>query len=199
VEASTVTCQEYPLINRFSPFEIILMRILFYGFIIIGIYGLYPVNTLLGLIYTGFVIIGLLLILIRFLCVFCPYPAQHNCCLFFPYRLVQRIAPYRGKHMDRIGKAGFPFFMGAFMVIPQLWLWQRPILLGIFWILCLPFLILFMFHYCRHCRHFYCPFNSARKLRILHKRRQAGKPGKAEQTEKEKETKATEDTEVTED
>ena len=49
------------------------------------------------------------------------------------------------------------------MLIPQFWLIRRPLLMGLYWALCLPTFVVFPLHLCRLCRSRNCPFNPKRK------------------------------------
>ena len=51
--------QHVTLVERFPLLQKILMRVGFYGFMIIGAYGIYLESILWGLIYSGFVIFGI--------------------------------------------------------------------------------------------------------------------------------------------
>jgi hypothetical protein len=149
-----------PLINRFTLTEKVLLRGGFYVFMIIGAVGIYMKSMMWGMIYTGFAIFGLLLGVLYSLCSHCPYPYVHSDCLFLPHKLIKKFFKYRPTPMSLSDKTGFMLIMIGLVAIPQYWLVSNVTLLILFWIACLPVLIIFPFHYCRRCRHFGCPFNS---------------------------------------
>lgn len=147
------------LIERFSLLEKALMRLGFYGFVVIGAYGIYLESILWGLIYSGFVIIGLQFGFLYFLCTHCPYPYNHSDCLFMPFWVVTKQFKFRSAQVNLLDKIGFIVIMTGLVVIPQYWLIKNYTVLIIFWIFCLPTLLAFPFHLCRRCQHFHCPFN----------------------------------------
>ncbi len=151
------------LIDGFSLVEKILMRIGFYGFIVTGAYGIYSVSLLWGLIYTGFVLLGLGFILLYCLCSHCPYPYEYSDCLFLPFNLIKKLYKFRSEKMSLLDKIGFLIVMGGLVIIPQYWLLMNVTVLIIFWIFCLPTLVRLLFCLCKRCRHFDCPFNRANK------------------------------------
>lgn len=150
------------LAERFSLFEKILMRMGFYGFIIIGAYGIYSESVPWGLLYTVFVIFGLSVLLSYCLCAHCPYPYKYSDCLFMPLALINKYK-FRSRPMSTLDKIGFIVMMVGVVVIPQYWLLKNSTILIIFWIFYLPTFAGFLFYECRRCRHFDCPFNLARK------------------------------------
>ena len=148
------------LIERFNLLEKILLRVGFYGFMLVGTYGIYSRSIVWGLIYTGFVIFGLKFGLLYFLCSHCPYPYKHSDCLFVPFSLIKKQYEFRSDAISVLDKIGFVAITAGFIVIPQYWLLENYTILILFWILCLPTLAIFPFYLCRRCLHFDCPFNS---------------------------------------
>jgi len=158
---SKQSCNKHgDLIETFNPLEKILLRVGFYGFMIIGAYGIYSNSIVWGLIYTGFVIFGSKFGLLYFLCSHCPYPYKHSDCLFVPSSLIKKQYEFRSDKMSVLDNIGFVAIMAGFIVIPQYWLFKNYTILILFWILCLPTLASFPFYLCRRCQHFDCPFNS---------------------------------------
>ena len=147
------------LIERFTLLQKILMRLGFYGFMIVGAYGVYLESILWGLIYSGFVIFGLELGFLYFLCCHCPYPYNYSDCLFVPFWLVKKQYKFRSAPLSILDKIGFIAIMAGFVVIPQYWLLKNYTILILFWIFCLPTLASFPFYLCRRCQHFQCPGN----------------------------------------
>ena len=148
-----------PLINRFTRTEKVLIRGGFYVFMVIGAVGIYVKSLVWGMIYTGFAIFGLLGVVLYSLCSHCPYPYVYSDCLFLPHGWIRKWFKYRPTPMSLSDKTGFILITLGLVVIPQYWLASNVTLLILFWMACLPVLILFPFHYCRRCRHFGCPFN----------------------------------------
>ena len=167
----------YKLTDKFGTPERILMIIGFYGFILVGAIGIFSVSLVWGLIYIGFALIGLFGIVLSCLCSHCPYPYEHDTCLFLPVSLVKRLRKYNPDPLKKHEKFGFVFVMAGLVVIPQYWLVQNIILLIVFWVLCLPtFFLVLPFYYCKHCRLFTCPFNKVPlKVRTEAKSEQFGR------------------------
>lgn len=147
------------LIERFSLLEKTLMRLGFYGLMVIGAYGIFIESTLWGFIYVAFVMIGLNLGLLYFLCRRCPYPYKHSDCLFVPFWVVKKQHTFCSAPMGLGDKIGFLSIMAGFVVIPQYWLFQNVGVLILFWIFCLPTIGRFVFYLCRRCQHIQCPLN----------------------------------------
>ena len=155
--------EDCTLINRFSLPEKILMRLAFYGFIIIGAYAIFSASILWGAIYTAFVIFGAMLVAWHLFCPHCPYPFKYETCLFFPAGKIKLFGSFRSEPMNMMEKVGaFAWFAGL-IVIPQYLLFQNYILLIIFWVLALPLLARFRIYICKRCRHFFCPLNAVDK------------------------------------
>jgi len=147
------------LIETFSLAEKILMRLGFYGLMVIGAYGIFLEDILWGFIYSVFVVLGLNFGLSHFLCRHCPYPYHHSDCLFVPFRVIKRQHAPSSAPMGLRDKIGFLAVMAGFILIPQYWLWRNVGVLIAFWIVCLPTIAAFVFHFCRRCQHFECPLN----------------------------------------
>jgi len=148
------------LVERFNIPQKILMRVGFYGFMIIGAYGIYLECILWGLIYSGFVIFGIAFGLSYFLCSHCPYPYKYSDCLFAPFWVFTKQYKFRSAPMSISDKTVFILSMAGFIVIPQYWLFKNYTLLILFWIFCLPTLASLPFFWCKRCQHFSCYFNS---------------------------------------
>jgi len=152
--------QHVNLVEKFTLLQKILMRIGFYGFMIIGAYGIYLESILWGLIYSGFVIFGIEFGLSYFLCSHCPYPYKYSECLFAPFWVFTKQYKFRSAPMSILDKTAFILSMAGFIMIPQYWLSKNYTILILFWIFCLPTFASFLFFWCKRCQHFHCCFNS---------------------------------------
>ncbi len=95
--------------ERFSLFEKIPLGIGFYGFIITGLYGIYIENSVLGLIYIGFLIFGFLVLFGYGLCAHCPHPYMHSDCLFPPFgQLFKKMYKFRPAPLTTLDKSSKP-------------------------------------------------------------------------------------------
>lgn len=146
------------LVEKFSLFEKISIRVAFYGVIIIGALGIYLESILWGLIYTAFIITGTI-VLLYCLCAHCPYPYKFSDCLILPYEVIKKIYRYRSYPMSVLDKIVFILILGGLIIIPQYWLFKNQTLLIIFWIFCIPAFAIFPFYFCNRCQHSSCPFN----------------------------------------
>jgi len=150
--------QDVDLIEKFSISEKIFLRIAFYGVIVIGAYGIYSENRMWGLLYMGFLLLGMVLLLFG-LCSHCPYPHKYSECLIIPPKVMKKISKYHSGPMSIGDKTGFIIVLGGLILIPQFWLVKNYMLLFIFWIFCIPAFAVFPFHFCKRCQHAGCPFN----------------------------------------
>ncbi len=150
--------QVSPFIEGFSLTERVLMRIGFYGFIIIGAYGIFLHSIPWGVAYSGYAVCGSLAILYS-LCAHCPYPHKLSTCLFLPTSVVKALFHYRPEPMSRLDKVVMTVSMAGLVVIPQYWLIKEPLVLAVFWLFCAPVFVVIPLSYCRRCRHTDCPFN----------------------------------------
>lgn len=156
----TQNCRQHVnLVERFTLLQKIFMRLGFYGFMIIGAYGIYLESILWGLIYSGFVIFGIKFGLSYFLCSHCPYPYKYSDCLFAPFWVFTKQYKFRSAPMSILDKTVFILAMAGFIVIPQYWLFKNYTILILFWIFCLPTIASLPFFWCRRCQHFHCCFN----------------------------------------
>ena len=147
------------LLTGFKSWEKLLMRLAFYGYLLIGFYAIYIESVAWGLGYLLFCGLGMIFLVLYGLCANCPYPYQFSDCLFLPYNVIKRLYKYRGGNMTRLDKIGFMVVFAGTILIPQFWLINHFKLLCLFWILALPICIAFPIYYCRRCRHFNCPLN----------------------------------------
>jgi hypothetical protein len=147
------------IVERFTLVQKILMRVGFYGFMVIGAYGIYVESILWGLIYSGFVIVGIEFGLSYFLCSRCPYPYEYSDCLFAPFWVFTKQYTFRPGTMSIFDKTFFISSMAGFVIIPQYWLFKNYTILILFWIFCLPTIASLPLFWCRRCKNSHCCFN----------------------------------------
>ena len=155
-------CAGDGLIDRFSPFERVLLPAGWYGFMLVAVWGIFgqsPAGAVFYLLYS-LMVFGL--VILPGLCAHCPYPSRYGTCLFLPPGLLNRFFPYRGPRMSAAAKLGVPAAMAGVVLLPQWWLIRDLTTLMLFWLLALPTLAAFPRHYCRRCRHADCPLNRAK-------------------------------------
>jgi hypothetical protein len=152
------------LAKKFSLAEKILMGIGFYGFVIIGGYGIYAESILWGLIYTGFLVFGFIVLIGYCVCAYCPYIyPDYSDCLFVPFgSLFRKLYKFRQGPMTALDKIGLFIMMSGAVIIPQFWLFKDLFLFTVFWIVCLPTIAGFILYECRKCQHTECLFNRAK-------------------------------------
>ncbi len=146
------------LISAFSFLEKTIMRMSFYGFIIVGAYGICMESFAWGMAYISFAIFGLTFVVLFCLCAHCPYPYKHSTCLFLPFEWVKKLYRYRSDRMGVLDKIGWITMILSLTLIPQCFLIRNLQLLALFWFSYIP-MLLFPFYYCRRCRHIHCPLN----------------------------------------
>ena len=149
------------LIDRFSIFERIVMRLGWFGFMAVGTYGIFKQSPGWAAIYVAYSVLSFALVVLPGLCTHCPFPFKYGTCLFLPPGLINRFYPYKGPRMHAASKIAVPIVLVVMALLPNIWLVSDPPLLMLFWLLGLPTLAVFPMHYCRRCRHFDCPLNKA--------------------------------------
>jgi len=157
--------QNVNLAKKFSLAEKILLGIGYYGLVITGAYGIYVQSITWGLLYTGFVTLGLFVFLGYCVCAYCPYIyPEYSDCLFLPFgTLVRKLYKFRPGPISIVDKVGFLIIMAGVVVIPQYWLLKNYTIFAIFWIFCLPTYAGLILYECRRCQHFECLFNRAKR------------------------------------
>ena len=145
--------------DGFGRLEKVLMRIGFYGFVLIGAAGIFLQRPVFGMVYVAGAVAGLLWVVYGLLCRYCPYPYHYSDCLFFPYRWLAALkAPPAGR-MGWLHQCGFTLVMLALLLVPQPWLMDDLQRLLLFWLLAGPTVAALPMYYCRRCRHRQCAFN----------------------------------------
>ena len=152
--------------KTFSFRDKLLFRIGFYGFIIVGTFGISTLESVyMGMAYLVYSIIGLFIGVLYFLCSHCPHVYGYNDCLFYPPIILKRIYKFRKNPMNLIDKIGFIGLMGSFVIIPNIWIWKNSTIIAFFWAFALPTLLGLLFYVCRHCQNLSCPFNQVAAYR----------------------------------
>ena len=150
--------QHGDFIEKFSLCEKIFLRIVFYGVIIIGAYGIYSESRVWGFLYLGFLLAGTIILLFS-LCSHCPYPHKYSECLIISPWVMKKISKFNPEPMSSVKKTGSLIMLGGMIIIPQFWLGKNITLLVLFWLFCVPAFIIFPLYFCKRCRHVHCPYN----------------------------------------
>ncbi len=146
--------------QTFSFRDKLLFQIGFYGFIIVGAFGIFTLESAyVGIAYLVYTIVGLLFGVLYFLCSHCPHVYVYNDCLFYPPIILKKLYKFRKSPMNLTDKIGFIGLMGSFVIIPNIWIWKNLAILFFFWAFALPTLFGLLFYVCRHCQNVSCPFN----------------------------------------
>ena len=148
-----------PLKDGFSLVDKILMRLGFYGFLLVAIAAIFRASPMWAIIYLAFSGAAALLVVYNLLCVYCPYPYEYATCLFFPHFIVSKVAKRRPGSMGRIDTIGVSVATIVLLAYPQYWLYRDVRFAVAFWALALPTLVAIPIRYCRRCRHRACTFN----------------------------------------
>lgn len=147
------------LLNKFSPAQKIVLRLVLAAFIAVGAYAIFLHSAAWGWIYLGVAILGQAFFVLPSLCGHCPYPFELNDCLFLPAGLLRRLVKYRGPKVSGGETALISITLLLIVGMPQVWLIAEPWLLVLFWALLIPFVAYFPLHLCKRCRHTGCPSN----------------------------------------
>jgi hypothetical protein len=148
-------------IDRFSLKERLLSRIGWYGFMIVGTWGIFMQAPIWAVIYVLYSCAAFALVVLPGLCAHCPYPSEYSTCLFLPPAWVNRFYPYKGPKMHPLAKILVFVAMAGIVLMPQFWLIANLPLFLLFWLLAVPVVAAFPMHFCKRCRHFDCPMNKA--------------------------------------
>ena len=150
-------------IGGFPLADKVLLRIAFYGFVVVGAYALFLESFLWGIVYTGFALLWLGLVG-YFLCAHCPHPFQYSDCLFLPWRVITKIYTFRPEPVSTLDTVGIVIMTVGLVGIPQYWLLQSPGLLAGFWVLYGFFGAGVALRICRRrCLHRTCPLHPERR------------------------------------
>ncbi len=145
--------------TRHAVWEKVLFRSGIFGAYLVGILGAALETPWVGAAYAVAAVALLRVVFTRF-CSHCPYPCKHGDCLMAPFSLVKRITGERTGPMKPWERWTFPVVMiGLIPLFPQPWLWKRPALLILFWVLLLGTALMFRFHMCNACLFSDCPLN----------------------------------------
>lgn len=170
---SSHNCNErFQFKDKFSLIEIILIRTGFFGMLIIGAYSILDVNPIIGYIYSGLVVTGLVLLIDYSFCPYCPYPSQFSQCLFFPLWMVKQTNNVSGNKPSRLKKRINMVIFLIFAIIPQFWLLKNITLFFIYWIMFVLTIGRVTFCICSRCRYLSCPMNRVKKNMELFKNKE---------------------------
>lgn len=153
--------------KTFSFRDKLLFRFGFYGFIIMGTFGISVLESVyMGMAYFAYSFAGLFLGVLYFLCSHCPHVYVYNDCLFYPPVILKKLYKFQRRPMNLVDKTGLLGFMGSFIILPNIWIWKNIIILSIFWTFAGPTLLGLFLYVCRHCRNSSCPFNQVSSLEL---------------------------------
>lgn len=148
--------------DRFAWYEKLLMRGGFAALVAIGTLAIYWHSLPAAGGYLLFVAVGGLAVIYDSLCVYCPYPFEHEDCLFFPAPLLTRVSAQRVGAISPLRKLISAVAFLGIVAIPQPWLWGQWPWFAAFWALAAAGAVFIPFHFCRRCRHRRCPMNLVR-------------------------------------
>lgn len=163
---SNSTSPRYPALkDGFAWYEKLGIRGGLAGVVAIGAIGIYLESPAVAIAYLALGLVGGVLVIYDFLCVYCPYPYEYSDCLFFPRQLLTMVVNRRTGKIGAVRKALLVLTAGVLVLIPQYWLWGHWGLLAGFWALAVPLGLAFPIYYCPRCRHGACAMNrgSARR------------------------------------
>ena len=147
--------------DGFAWHEKLLVRSGLAALLCVGTIGICRESLAAAVGYLLFALVGGLLLVYDFLCVYCPYPYKYSDCLFFPHQFLTHVVGRRTGRIHWSRKTLFLATVAGLVLIPQYWLWGHWGLLAGFWTLAAAIGLAFALHYCRRCRHGQCPLNQA--------------------------------------
>lgn len=147
--------------DGFQPHEKIIMRIGLAAMILLAFFAILMHSVSAAVVYIVCSGVGGLLVVYRFLCVYCPYPYHFSDCLFMPPKMVSALAKEREGECGAGDMAGTTIVMLILIVFPQYWLLKHTGMAVAFWAIAIFFAIAFPAIYCNRCRHKRCMFNRA--------------------------------------
>ena len=146
--------------DGFSWYEKLCIRGGLAGLVAVGAVGIYLESPAAAIGYLLFGLVGGVLVIYDFLCVYCPYPYEHSDCLFFPRQLLTMVVNRRSGKINAVRRALLMLTAAGLVLVPQYWLWGNWGLLAVFWALAIPLGLAFPLFFCPRCRHAACPMNS---------------------------------------
>lgn len=143
--------------RKFTLFEKSPMRLGYYGYQIIGFFGILKFNLLISIAYLIFIFLGSFLIFYC-LCSHCPHQHYFSQCTFVPFGLQKKIFKFKPSKMNFLEIIGHNLITKGAIIIPQYWLIKDVKLFIIFWVFCLPTILRLSFYHCKKCQNYGCPF-----------------------------------------
>jgi hypothetical protein len=147
----------------FPAWEVMLMRACIYGFVTVGLVGIFLESVAYGAAYAAFLAVAAVVHL-KWFCCHCPNPWMHDVCISAPPRLMRSLMKHRPGPLSMAEKLVVFSTMAGAMLIPQFWLVRRPMLMALYWAFCLPTFFVFPLHLCKRCQSEHCPFNKGRSM-----------------------------------
>jgi hypothetical protein len=117
--------------------------------------AMFSTSLLLGVMYVALCLLVPQAALYGF-CAKCP--TKSNCGHVLPGRAALRMARTAGPY-SLLELSGIGLTVLLLFGLPQVWLWQYPVLCGAFWALLIAAAIMIRWAMCPVCENIYCPGN----------------------------------------
>lgn len=151
-------------IYTFSLGEKLYAQFTFNAGIIVGAYGLFLENTILGIAYLMYSFIGILLLIRYTICPRCPHLHIGNDCVQMHSSIVKMIvSPKRTGPLTIYEKLLFIIVLYGVFIIPIYWLESNPVILILFLLLFGGHLLGLHIHFCPNCQNKNCIQNRNKK------------------------------------
>lgn len=137
----------------------LLSILLFGGALAVAALRMFQISTQAGLLYSAALPVTLGVMLV-FFCRKCPHVANNTCrhVIFGP--VIKRLFPHSKPARYTLVELVLAFLpLGAMLIIPQMYLFQKPQLAVLFWTLCLPALLIVKTQVCSSCKNGNCISN----------------------------------------
>jgi hypothetical protein len=136
-----------------------------YGFVTVGGAAMFLESVVWGAVYVAAV--GLMgAVALGCWCARCPHGRGEGRCAVMPGWVTRLLVRPRGGGIGWWEKLLFGLGHVAVVALPQWWLWQRPLLMAVYWVLLAASCVVFPARVCRRCPFEGCPFNPAgRRMR----------------------------------
>lgn len=135
------------------------MRLGFLAVLIVGAIGIGLDDPGWALFYELFALIGLVTTVVRGFCARCPSPYLYDDCLFYPAFLLREFISKKSDKMPGTSTVATALILAVIIFFPQPWLFNRPVLLVLFWAILVPMATSLPGYFCRKCAYDDCPLN----------------------------------------
>ena len=155
-------------ICTFTFAEKLYAQLTFNGGVAVAAYGLFLINSGLGIAYLLYAYVGILLLIRYTVCARCPHLNKANDCVQLPAPMMKKIiASPRSGALNRYEKILFVLVLYGTFILPLYWLASQPMVLILFIALFGGHLAGLRLHFCRNCQNTICIQNRNKNATVL--------------------------------